>query len=208
MGYTTKNYMANGGDKLVIGGSIEFDNGGLMPNQEENSAGTTATLKADLNALLKKLKNAGLMAADVFTISVAACSAAADPNANRAYNTGKVSSVAYSEGVITITLNSGIKVKDLKDFDGGSGWGTHKWLGVGVSAGMTLTSLYYNGAALTAEDITEATEQGGLESNYFVRWVAADLVLAGDNTQKSKDTFTLWADGYAKTPITLKIVEG
>ena len=32
-------------------------------------------------------------------------------------------------------------------------------------------------------------------------------MLAGDNTQKSVDNFTLWADGYAETEYTLKIVE-
>jgi hypothetical protein len=47
----------------------------------------------------------------------------------------------------------------------------------------------------------------GLGAGYFVRWVAADLVLAGDNTQKSVDTFTLWAHGKKQTDYTLKIVE-
>lgn len=42
---------------------------------------------------------------------------------------------------------------------------------------------------------------------YFVRWVAADLVLAGNNKEKSKDTFTIWADGYQKATYKLKIVE-
>ena len=37
--------------------------------------------------------------------------------------------------------------------------------------------------------------------------LAADLVLAGDNTEKSVDTFTLWADGYAETAYKLVIVE-
>ena len=46
-----------------------------------------------------------------------------------------------------------------------------------------------------------------LGAGYFVRWVAADLVLAGDDTQKSKGEFTLWADGYEETKFTLKIVE-
>ena len=41
----------------------------------------------------------------------------------------------------------------------------------------------------------------------FVRWIAADLVLAGDNSQKSKDTFTLWADGYEETTFQLVIRE-
>ena len=32
---------------------------------------------------------------------------------------------------------------------------------------------------MTAEDVTEAS-QCTLDAGYFVRWVAADLVLAGD----------------------------
>ena len=60
---------------------------------------------------------------------------------------------------------------------------------------------------MTAEDVEEATTQCGLSAGYFVRWVAADLVLAGDNKQKSKDFFTLWADGYEETSYRLVIVE-
>ena len=107
--------------------------------------------------------------------------------------------------IITITLSD--KVKNLKDFEAGNGWGKHKWLGVGLGVGISpITGLYYNGAALSAEDVTEAT-QCGLDAGYFVRWVAADLVLAGNNTEKSVDTFTLWADGYAETAYKLVIVE-
>ena len=69
-----------------------------------------------------------------------------------------------------------------------------------------ITNLYYNGTKLTAEDVTEAT-QCSLSAGYFVRWVAADLVLAGNNKQASKGYFTLNADGYTETTFTLKIVE-
>ena len=76
-------------------------------------------------------------------------------------------------------------------------------LGVGISP---VTDLYYNGSALDSGDIAEATSCN-LGAGYFVRWVAADLVLAGDNTQKSVDNFTLWADGYAETTYKIVIVE-
>jgi len=209
--FKPKNYIERGGGKTVIGGELEIKSGaklkgGLMPNQEYNSAGTTATLKADLNALLLKLKNAGLMVGDAFTLTVTkSINDTFAGHADRQYNTEQISSVAESNGVITITLSK--KVSALKDFEAGNGWGKHKWLGIGVSAGISdLTDLKYNGTALTAEDVTEATGVG-LSSGYFVRWVAADLVLAGDNTQKSVDHFTLWADGYAETEYKLKIVE-
>ena len=78
-----KNYMAAGGDRLVIGGTLEvLDTAtvtGLQSgyateqaagsvyqaiNQAESAATTIADLKSDFNALLLKLKNAGIMAAD------------------------------------------------------------------------------------------------------------------------------------------------
>jgi hypothetical protein len=78
-----KNYLADGGDRLVIGGTLEvLDTAtvtGLQSGyateqaagsvyqasiQAESAATTIADLKSDFNALLLKLKNAGIMAAD------------------------------------------------------------------------------------------------------------------------------------------------
>ena len=78
-----KNYLSDGGDRLVIGGTLEvLDTAtvtGLQSgyateqtagsvyqttNQMESAATTIADLKSDFNALLLKLKNAGIMAAD------------------------------------------------------------------------------------------------------------------------------------------------
>ncbi len=78
-----KNYLSDGGDRLVIGGTLEvLDTAtvtGLQSgyaseqtagsvyqatNQTESAATTIADLKSDFNALLLKLKNAGIMAAD------------------------------------------------------------------------------------------------------------------------------------------------
>lgn len=179
---------------------------GAAGNQAASTAADAAALKADFNSLLIKLKDAGIMTPDAFTLTVTKnVTDSVAGHADRQYNTGKISSVAESDGVITITLSS--KVSALRDFDGGSGWGVHKWLGIGVSAGISpITGLKYNGSALTSEDVSEATACS-LSAGYFVRWVAADLVLAGDDSQKSKGTFTLKADGYAETEYTLKIVE-
>lgn len=209
MSYNCKNYTEQGGDKTVIGGALVFGEGaqisGLMPNQAASTAGSYTALKDDFNAFLIKAKNAGLMTPDTFTMTYAAVTDSVVGHADRQYNTGKISSVAIEEDVITITLSA--KVSELKDFEGGNGWGTHKWFGIGLGVGINpITGLYYNGSALTAEDVSEATTCG-LSAGYFVRWVAADLVLAGDNSQKSVDNFILWADGYAKTKYTLKIVE-
>ena len=207
--YNTKNYTEQGGDVTHIGGKLVFDEGAeLMPNQAADTAGTTASLKTAFNSLLVKLKNAGLMTGDEWdapTVTKEINDTVAG-HADRQANTNDISSVAVANGVITITLSK--KVSALKNFDGGNGWGVHKWLGIGVRPWTNaITGLYYNGAQLTAEDVTEAQSVGLNDAGYFVRWVAADLVLAGDNSQKSKDTFTIWADGYQKATYKLKIVE-
>ena len=78
-----KNYLTEGGDRLVIGGTLEvLDTAtvtGLQTgyateqtagsvyqatNQTESTATTIADLKSDFNALLLKMKDAGIMAAD------------------------------------------------------------------------------------------------------------------------------------------------
>lgn len=204
--YNAKNYTEQGGEVTHIGGKIVYDNG-LMPNMStaDVTSDTVAKVRATLNTLITNLKNAGLMVGDAFTMQYAAVTESG--NADRQYNTGKISSVAIDNDEHTITITLSDKVKNLKDFDGGNGWGKHKWLGIGLGVGISpVTGLHYNGSALTADDVTEATACN-LSAGYFVRWVAADLVLAGDNTQKSVDNFTLWADGYAETKYTLKIVE-
>jgi hypothetical protein len=71
MGYNTKNYTEQGGDKTVIGGElavtaegkITFDGAELRPAavQADSTAVDVADLVADFNALLAKLKAAGLM---------------------------------------------------------------------------------------------------------------------------------------------------
>ena len=80
MGYNAKNYMAQGGDRLVIGGTLEIkegasvtglpaaaDNPGVVriaTNQAASAAADVAALATDFNTLLQKLKAAGIMAAD------------------------------------------------------------------------------------------------------------------------------------------------
>lgn len=66
MGYNTKNHMKQGGEKLVIGGTLEIQDGatviGLAAEHQANStAEDVSTLVTDFNALLSKLITAGLM---------------------------------------------------------------------------------------------------------------------------------------------------
>ena len=69
-----KNYTEQGGEKTVIGGELEISSGGkltfegteLKPAtiQADSEATTIAGTVADFNALLAKLKAAGLMASE------------------------------------------------------------------------------------------------------------------------------------------------
>ena len=78
-----KNYATDGGDRLVIGGTLEILDTATVTglqtgyateqtagsvyqtsNQAESAATTIADLKSDFNALLLKMKDAGIMAAD------------------------------------------------------------------------------------------------------------------------------------------------
>ena len=81
MEYNAKNYMAQGGDRLVIGGTLEIqegasvtglpsaaaDNPGVV-RTAANQAASTATelsgLVTEFNTLLAALKAAGIMTAD------------------------------------------------------------------------------------------------------------------------------------------------
>ena len=67
-----KNYTEQGGDKWVVGGTLEIGGEGQLilggkaiapaAHQADSTATTIADLKTDFNALLAKLQAAGLMA--------------------------------------------------------------------------------------------------------------------------------------------------
>ena len=77
MSYNAKNYTEQGGEKWVIGGALEIKEGASVTglpssftpaaNQTDSTATTIALLKDDFNALLAKLKTAGLMEANADT---------------------------------------------------------------------------------------------------------------------------------------------
>ena len=74
MDYNTKNYTEQGGDKTVIGGTLEIKEGATVTglpssftpaeNQAPSTAEDITSLVADFNALLLRLKTAGLMETD------------------------------------------------------------------------------------------------------------------------------------------------
>ena len=70
MSYNTKNYTEQGGERTVIGGVLEIKEGAsvtglpIAENQVDSTAIDVAGLVTDFNALLAKLKAAGLMESD------------------------------------------------------------------------------------------------------------------------------------------------
>ena len=74
MDYNTKNYTEQGGDKTIIGGTLEIKEGATVTglpssftpaeNQAPSTAEDITSLVADFNALLSKLQTAGLMETD------------------------------------------------------------------------------------------------------------------------------------------------
>lgn len=70
MSYNTKNYTEQGGEKTVIGGTLEIQDGAVvtglpvLANQPASTSATVEDLVTDFNALLTKLKSAGLMISD------------------------------------------------------------------------------------------------------------------------------------------------
>jgi len=70
MSYNTKNFTEQGGEKTVIGGTLEIKDGAVvtglpvLDNQAASTAATVEDLVTDFNALITKLKAAGLMISD------------------------------------------------------------------------------------------------------------------------------------------------
>ena len=212
MSYNTKNYTEQGGDVTHIGGKLVFDEGGSIagfPGAENfvpKTTNTGADIRSDLNTLIKKLKDAGIMIPDEWNVSVLACPTPASmPTSETAANSGHAT-VTIDGTEITITLNC--KVSELANANHGETWGTHKWLGFGVCTGLgSVVGVKFTddtgaSAMLSADDATEATALG-LSAGDFVLYIKAEQAeyLAGEKY------FTLKADGYAETTFTMKIVE-
>lgn len=208
--HVSKNYNTDCGNRTVIGGVLEFEDGAEVRNMPagsgsaagaaaENQAASTATavagLKNDFNALLVKLKNAGIMTPDAWNISARLAPALTDSVA--AANNSKAS-VALADGVITVTAD----VDALEASESSApGQGTHKWIGLGIGTGLTSVALAkYNGSQLTEADASEAVSVGLDQAGEFVLYIRADEVVS------TPKTITLQADGYGEQTLTITVV--
>lgn len=210
--YSAKNYTEQGGERTHIGGELIFDDGGKVKNfpgavnQAASTATTAAEITEDFNALLRKLKNAGIVEPDAWTVSVLACPTPASmPTAETTANSGHAT-VSIDGTVITVALDC--KASELATANHGETWGTHKWLGFGVRTGLdSVVGVKFTDdtgatATLAAADAVEASALG-LSAGDFVLYIKAEdpAYLTG------KKSFTLWADGYAETAFALNITE-
>ncbi len=210
--YNAKNYTEQGGEVTHIGGKLEFGDSASISgfpgvvNMDPVTGNQVKDIKDAFNELITGMKNAGIMIPDAWNVSVLACPTPASmPTAETAANSGHAT-VSIDGTQITITLDC--EVADLEDADHGSTWGEHKWLGFGVRTGRnSVTGIKFTDdtgaeATLAADDATEASALG-LSAGDFVLYIKGEdaKYLTGEKS------FILWADGYAKTEYTMKIVE-
>lgn len=200
--YNAKNYTEQGGEKTVIGGTLEIKEEASVTglpsavNQAASSTTTVAGVKDDLNALLLKLKDAGLMIPDVWNVSVAKIPTPTGEDLTA--NQSKVTAITIEDGVITVA----VPVSELIAFQSSNpAQGTHKWVGMNITTGLPdITAIKYNGTQLTSADATEAAAVGGSAGD-IVMWLKCDEII---NTPK---VFTLWASGYPEATFTVVIAE-
>ena len=205
--HLTKNYNTDGGDRTVIGGTLEFTDdaevknfpgggseGGKAENQSASTASAVAGLKNDFNALLVKLKEAGIMVADAWNLSVRLAPGLTDEVAAR---NNEKASVSHANNVITVTAD----VDDLEESESSApGQGTHKWIGLGIGTGLSSVTLArYNGSALTDADATEAASVGLDQPGEFVLYIRAEEVA------ETPKTITLKADGYPEVTLDITV---
>lgn len=214
MRYTTKVHM-RGADELVIepGGKLTLEAGATlndktgrtsadMANVAPVSGSTAAAAITTLNALLKQLKDSGLMVLDAWpTISIGNIAAVDSNDANATEITANktASTVAFADGVCTISGD----LADYEEFER-TGAGEHLWVALEVTTGLgDITAIKLGGkggTAYGAADVAEATACGGSAGD-IVMWFAIDD-LAEDDV-----TVTLWSSGYEETTFTVKYTD-
>lgn len=195
--YNAKNYTEQGGEVTHIGGTVEIDGtvrykqtasidgalmyGWMMQQTPENDS--VAKLRSDFNSLLGMLKASHIMVRNRFNLIFAGVNDTDEANADRQFNTSKISSTTFFSNSNTIAITLSAKPEDLKDFDAGEE-GIHKWIGIGIGDRAVTNILYdlqLNGEWFTEEDVAEATAVG-LGAGYFVLWLPVDLIVSGEYT--------------------------
>ena len=193
MSYSTKNYTEQGGEKTVIGGTLQIKEGASViglpaaKNQAASTATTVTGLKDNFNELLLKLKDSGYMITDAWNVSVAKIPT---PSGEELIaNQNKVTDISIKDDIITVSVD----VDELVAFPSSNPTqGTHKWIGMNITTGLPdITAVKYNGYQLTTADAAEAAAVGGSAGD-IVMWLKCDEIV---DTPK---IFTLWSSGYGE----------
>ena len=205
MCHVTRNYNTDGGDTLVIGGKLVVEegaevsglpdsggSGGAAANQPASTATQVAALKNDFNALLIRLKDAGIMVPDAWNVHAGLAPAPTEDVL--VSNNGKVQSVALDGEQLTITV-------DVDELDESASsepsQGTHRWLALEIATGFSdITVVKYNGSPLTAQDVADA-QATGCAAGSFVLYVRAEELA------ETPKTIRLAADGYGEIAIAI-----
>ncbi len=194
----TKNYSTDNGDTWVVGGKLVIEEGAEFSGfpRVENLAAS-----ANVASLIAALKKAKIMVGDAFTINVASCT----PPVTETAQNSAAATITYADGVITVSVP---KVSALKDADHGETWGIHKWIGFGVSTGLSsLVGLVFNDhvaeVTLTAADEAEAQSVGLNMDGQFVLYIKAEDVFA----RPAGKSIILSREGYEDPEIIIKVVE-
>jgi len=205
MSYNTKNYTEQGGDKTVIGGTLQILEGAtvkglpfpIAENLPESTIASLNTLKENFNTLLINLKDAGLMKQDKFTTSVVAIS---NPTGESLItNHSKIRTITYDNNIATID----VPIDELVEFDSSNpAQGIHKWIGLSIGTGRSsIIGVTYNGTYdLVQADVNEATNAGCSEGS-FVLWLKCDEVI---NIPK---IITISRAGYTTETITINVID-
>lgn len=195
--HVCKNYSTDGGDTWVVGGKLVLKNenadGGF--HRVENVASD-----ADAATLISALKKSGIMVGDAFELDVASCT---PPIANTAANSA-AATISYSDGTISVVVPS---VAGLLDSDHGEYWGTHKWIGFGVSTSLdSVVGLKFDDhtakVTLTQADADEAVSVGLTTAGQFVLYIKAEEIFAAGGK-----SFILSYDEYEPTEVTIIVEE-
>ena len=200
----TRNYSTDGGDTLIIGGKLIIEEGavveglsgagsGAAANQAASTATAVAALRTDFNALLTKLKEAGIMIADTWNITAGL---APTPTEEALIENKAKATVSLEGDEIIIAVN----VDELTESASSDpNQGTHKWLALEIGTGFAdITKVQYNGADLTAQDVSDA-QATGCATGSFVLYIRTEEVA------ETPKTITLDAEGFSAKSLTIRV---
>jgi hypothetical protein len=190
-------------DKFSVNeqGTLLFDNAPVSASgasditQEQLSAAIAATI-AELNGQQQESQQEEPQGDPALNVNVQL--APSPTEAEGIANNNAVRSITFASNIATVTVD----LNDLQSFaSSNSSQGTHKWIALEVNTGISpITNVKYNGYNLEQQDISDALATGCSDKS-FVLYIKAEEVASAPKT------FTLSADNYSDTGVTIMVVE-